>query len=382
MREKIVETYKNYFSENPLITTAPGRINLIGEHTDYNLGFVLPGAIDRSIFFATGLNKSNKINLYSVNFNKKYSFHLDKVEVIIKHWANYFIGVIKEIQKIKPFKLQGFNCVFGGNLPTGAGLSSSAAIETGFAVTLNELFGIGLSKQEIIELSQRAEHFYVGTKCGIMDQFACMLGKEGHVFKLDCKSLEYKHYQVKMPDIQLVIVNSHVKHSNSNSEYNNRRRQCEQGVKATRKYFPEVKTLRDVSHNMLIACKRKMDPLIYKRCKYVLDENQRVHECCSFLKNSETEKIGNILFNGHKGLSEEYEVSCPEIDFLVDLAENFTHVYGARMMGGGFGGCTINLVGKNYVQDMIAFFSQAYQKKFGLTPGFYECSLENGVTIL
>lgn len=381
-KDTIYTIYKENFLEEPLISAAPGRVNIIGEHTDYNQGFVLPGAIDKKIYFAIAKNNTQNINLLAADFNKTYTLNANKLLTHPNHWSNYFIGVIEEIRKIHPFDLKGFNCVFGGNLPTGAGLSSSAALETGFAVAINEIFSIGLSKSETIEICQKAEHNYVGTKCGIMDQFAVMMGKKDHVMQLDCKTLDYEYFPLNSIDYKFVLINSKIQHSLASSEYNIRRAECERGVEILKEHYPAVTSLRDATTEMLKKHEDKLPHSIYKRCKYVINENQRVVRFCKLLKLKELEVAGNILFEGHDGLSRRYEVSCPEIDFLVEHAKTKDYVKGSRMMGGGFGGCTINIIEKNSFEEFQYDFSKIYSEKFNILPDFHEFTLEDGAQVL
>ncbi len=382
-RNTIIESFKHVFGKVPtILSKAPGRINFIGEHTDYNFGFVLPGAINKYIYFAIRLNNSEEINLYSLDLQEKFSININLQKKISWQWAQYLIGVIAETQKIKSFNLKGFDCVFGGNLPIGAGLSSSAALETGFATALNQVFGLSLTKRDIVNVSQMSEHKHVGIKCGIMDQFASVMGKKGHVFKLDCKTLEYSYYQLKMKKYNLLLINSNIKHSNANNQYSTRRLQCLQGVQILKKYKPDISSLRDVSENLLEDHKSEMPPVVYQKCKYVLDENERVHLCCEYLKKDNLEMVGKILYNGQKGLSEQYKVSCQEIDFLIETAKSKSYILGARMMGGGFGGCTINIIQANYIEQVKNDLSKEYFNKFGVLPAFYKFSLEDGACLI
>jgi galactokinase len=381
VHDKIYQYYKQLFQEEPLLASSPGRINLIGEHTDYNEGFVLPGAINKRIYVAIGLNNTKMCNIHALDLKEEHSFPINQQKPVKKQWVNYFIGVLNEIMKEKTFERKGFNCVFGGNLPIGAGLSSSAALETSFATALNELFGIGLSENQIIHLSQKAEHNFVGLQCGIMDQFAAVKGKANHVLKLDCRSLEYTYYPLELQKYKLLIIDSKVKHSLASSEYNVRRKQVEQAVKTIKIQHPEIKALRDISRHLLDQFKHQLPEETYNRCLYVLNENERVHQTCKILEAGNIEEIGDILYKGQQGLSEMYEVSCPEIDFLIEFTRNKPAVVGSRMMGGGFGGCTINLVEKSYAETLKNGALTSYHKKFGIKPAFYEVMLDEGSKI-
>lgn len=368
-------------SNYQLIVDSPGRINIIGEHTDYNNGFVLPTAIDKKIQFKFRKNNSkNNCNVSSSNFNTTFSFDLKTITKSQHQWENYILGVIYEIQQLSD-KLEGFDCILESNIPIGSGISSSAALECGLAFGLNELFNLELSKKTIVELSQRAEHNYVGTKCGIMDQFASVMSKEGHVILLDCQSLDFEYVPIKIKPYTLLLLNTNVSHNLASGEYNTRRTQCEEGVKVIQQKYPDIKSLRDISLEMLNEFKSVLTDVIYERCSYVIEEKTRVLNSVEALKNNNLKELGNYMYQTHDGLQNKYEVSCPELDFLVDYSKNNTGILGARMMGGGFGGCTINLIHSKDVPKFIENVSKAYYNKFSIKLSSFEAKPSEGTSI-
>lgn len=365
-----------------LVIDSPGRINIIGEHTDYNNGFVLPTAIDKKIQFKFRKNNSTSIcNVYSANFNTSFSFDLKNVKPSKQQWENYILGVIYEIQQLSN-KLHGFDCVLDSDIPVGSGISSSAALECGLAFGLNELFELGLSKITLVEIGQRSEHNYVGTKCGIMDQFASVMSKAGHVILLDCQSLEYSYVPIHIEPYKILLLNTNVSHNLASGEYNVRRKQCEDGVEIIRKKYPEVNSLRDVSPEMLLEFKNELDAVTFNRCSYVVDEKVRVLNTVEALKNNKLAVVGQNMYKTHEGLSKLYEVSCPELDFLVDFSKNYNEVIGARVMGGGFGGCTINIVHKDFIEQYTNEASEAYFKKFHIKLTAFEAMPSEGTSIV
>lgn len=351
-------------SENVVIIESPGRINIIGEHTDYNNGFVLPTAIDKKIRFKFKKNDSlNNCNVYSKNFEAGFAINLAHIGPSENQWENYILGVLHEIQKLTD-KVRGFDCVLKSDIPIGSGISSSAALECGIAFGLNELFELGLSKKTIVELSQRAEHNFVGTKCGIMDQFASVMSKKGHVILLDCQSLEYEYVPIKIEPYKILLLNTNVTHSLASSEYNNRRKECETGVAIVKQKYTEVNSLRDVSEGMLKEFKTVMPPKVFDRCTYVIEEKIRVLKAVEALKNNQLNVLGDLMYETHNGLRDLYEVSCPELDFLVNFSKNYKEIIGARMMGGGFGGCTINIINSENIEEFESEVSKTYFDKF------------------
>ncbi len=378
----IDQKFVTLFGQKPLLVRSPARINLIGEHTDYNNGFVLPAAIDKEIFFAVAPNKVNKFRIFAYNFNGYVEIEnqLLTPQDTKDKWANYLMGVVVQLQKLG-FTVPTFDCVFGGNIPKGAGLSSSAAVECGLALALNEIFHFHLSKLDLVKLSQKAENEFVGVQCGIMDQFANTFGEENHVILLDCKSLDYQLFPLQLDDYQLVLLDTGVHHSLASSEYNTRRKQCEVGVNILKKFEPHIHSLRDVSLEILEKYKIEFDYISWKRCNYIVEENKRVLAVCQALKEGDIEEVGKKMFASHQGLQYSYEVSCPELDFLVSFSANDSGVVGARMMGGGFGGCTINIVRKKYVETFVEKIKKAYFYYNQTNLIFHSVKIANGTSV-
>lgn len=361
---------------------SPGRINIIGEHTDYNEGFVLPAAIDKNITVDMQLNDSaSTCNIKANNLNEIYTFDLNQVKPTKPGWENYVLGVVDELQQLGA-KFAGFDATFAGDVPIGSGMSSSAALECSFAFALNELFDLGFDKWQLIKAAQMAEHHFVGTKCGIMDQFASVMGKKDQVMLLDCRSLEYQYFPCNLGDYQLILLNTNVSHSLASSEYNTRREECETGVKLMQNQFPDIQSLRDVSREMFEAEVASLPSKVAQRCKHIISENARVKEATEALIGGNFEKLGQLMYASHYSLQHDYEVSCPELDYLVAQTEDKDYVLGSRMMGGGFGGCTINLVRKDRLDTFQDKMAAAYRKKFELDLTPYLVSIENGTTIL
>jgi galactokinase len=379
MLEKIITVFTEKFSEQPIVFRSPGRINILGEHTDYNEGFVLPAAIDKNIYVAISKRADKQVHLYACDFEEIYSTDIETIKPASIQWPNYILGVVDQLQK-QQYNIGGFNLVIDGDIPPGAGLSSSAAVECAVAFALNEVFELGVSKMQMTLIAQKAEHVFAGVNCGIMDQFASMFGKKDHVIKLDCRSLEYEYVPIDLAGYKIILFNSNVKHNLASSEYNTRRKQCEEGVSIISQNHPAVKSLRDVSMEMLNDYVKGIDPLIFKRCKYVVQENQRLLGACDDLKKKDVISLGKKMFETHHGLQYDYEVSCEELDFLVDYVKGNNNVAGARMMGGGFGGCTINLIKEDGVEKLVEEISAAYQKEMDLGLSVYSVSIENGTS--
>lgn len=375
----IAQHFSERFGSHPRIYRAPGRINLIGEHTDYNEGYVLPAAIDKNVIFAISSNSVGKYRFYAIDLNQDFETGTDTIQKSGLHWPDYLLGVIDQLKK-KGHIIEGFDCVFGSDIPIGAGLSSSAALESGLAVALNDLFDLREPKIELVKLSQRAENDFVGVNCGIMDQFASIFGKQDHVFRLDCRSLDHVYFPLDLKGMSILLIDTRVKHELASSEYNTRRRECEIGVSEIQQYYPEIKSLRDVSVDLLQEFSGKMDSTVFSRCKYVVEENERVLKACADLENYKIRDFGRKMYATHQGLRYDYGVSCPELDFLVDFTMEWEAVEGARMMGGGFGGCTINIVDRNAVPDLQNQVSLAFEEKFGIKPLFYPVTVKDGVT--
>lgn len=361
---------------------APGRINLIGEHIDYNDGFVLPAAIDKRFYMSFTANGSaDKCTVRSAEFDEALEVSLDQLPKKGNGWHNYVLGVLHEIQQLSD-GLRGFDCTMRSEVPVGSGVSSSAALECGMAFGLNALFELGLSQLEIIKLSQRAEHHYVGTKCGIMDQFASVMGKAGHALLLDCTTLDYEHIPLQIAPYTLLLINTGVSHNLASGEYNTRREQCEQGLSLIKSQFGEVSTFRDVNTSMLEACRAALGATRYNRCRYVIDEIDRVQQAVQALRSNQLERFGTLLYETHWGLSKQYEVSCPELDFLVTQAQQMKGVLGARMMGGGFGGCTLNLVHQKAAATFLAAVTAAYKEAFNREAVSFEAKPSSGTTLI
>lgn len=369
----------------PIIKSrAPGRINLIGEHTDYNQGFVLPAAIDREVEFTFQENGSEHvISIVNTANQSIKQFSLDNLQPSLENdWGNYIMGVVSQFQKLG-IELRGFDASFIGNVPIGSGVSSSAALECSFAKGLNHLFNCGLDDWQLIRSAMYAEHEFVGVKCGIMDQFASIKGRQNHAMVLDCNSLEFEYVPLELGDYAIVLIDSKVKHALATSEYNTRREECEQSVALLSKWTDtNLTSLRSVDEFTLHKHKERMDNQLYQRSKHVISENQRVLRAVEALKLGNIKKLGNYMYASHQSLSQDYAVSCVELDYLVDWTKDKTYVIGSRMMGGGFGGCTINLVATKNVDEFITQISGAYSNEFSIESSAYKVKIENGASII
>ncbi|MGO1520828.1 MAG: galactokinase [Sphingobacterium sp.] len=372
--KQIKSRYEQLYGKPPeRIAKSPGRINIIGEHTDYNEGFVLPTAIDKAVYVALGERDDEEIHLYAEDFQESFQTTISAVAPTDRGWPNYILGVVHQLKE-RNLKINGFNLYIDGDIPVGAGLSSSAAVECAAGFGLNDLFGLGLDRISIAKIGQLAEHTYAGVKCGIMDQFASVLSQADHVIRLDCRDLSYDYVPLELGDYELVLLNTNVKHSLASSAYNDRRHACEQAVKWVQEQHEQVNSLRDVTLEMLERWVQSKDVSIYRKARFVIEENQRLDKACQALIDGDIPELGRQMYLAHQGLSEEYEVSCPELDFLVEGAKSSAEVLGARMMGGGFGGCTINIVKKGYGEELVQRLAPAYKERFGLelTPIFVE----------
>ena len=372
MKDKLRTAFIERFSSNPIFYASAGRINLIGEHTDYNGGFVFPGAIDKYIMTAININGTDKVRLYSVDMNQYTEFGLREEDKPAEQWACYVFGVCREVIK-RGFEVKGFDAVFAGDVPLGAGLSSSAALESCFAYALNDLFNDNkISIFELALIGQSTEHNYCGVNCGIMDQFASVFGKKDCLMRLDCRSLEFKYFPFKPVGYKLVLVNSQVKHELVDSPYNKRRESCERVAKTL-----GVETLRDADMSMLEAAKAQISDEDYKRAVYVIGEKQRVLDVCEALEKGDYETVGQRMYETHHGLSKDYEVSCEELDFLNDVAKE-CGVTGSRIMGGGFGGCTINLVKEELYDSFVKTAKTKFNEKYGIEPIIIDVVISDG----
>lgn len=379
--EAIRNKFNELFNQEALLVRSPGRINLIGEHLDYNMGYVLPAAINKAIWLGIQKRDDQIISIYSVDYDAHYQTGIQHISPSGKLWPDYILGVIEQIGKKHKLK-NGFNIVFGGDIPPGAGLSSSAALECAAAFALNELFGLAYEKMDIVAMAQAAENEFVGVKCGIMDQFASVFGKREHLIRLDCQSLDYIHVPFHANGIKVLLFDTRVKHSLADSAYNERREQCEKGVDLINEVHPEVRSLRDADQEMLDKLVKPVDEKVYQRCTYVIQEIQRLLKGCDDLEKDDLMSFGKRMFETHASLKDLYEVSCDELDLLVDMVKDNPDVVGARMMGGGFGGCTINLVREDAAEALIKTLSDAYLQKTGAELLTYEVEIENGTEIV
>lgn len=365
MIDKLEQKFKTLYKDEPLFFRSPGRINLLGEHIDYNEGIVFPAAIDQYIYIAIGARNDDQIHLYSMDYEESFQSSIHHVKKTEPVWTQYILGVVDQFQK-SGVAIHGFNMVFGGNIAQGAGLSSSAALECAVAFGLQELNGLTFRKMQLAKLAQAAENQFVGVNCGLMDQFASVFGKKDQFIQLDCQSLAYGYFPFDSTDYCFFLLDTQVKHSLASSAYNERRQQCETGVAWIAEHHPEIKSLRDVDANLLSAYVEQRDPLIHQRCLFVIEEIQRVKEAGQALVENDLQALGKLMFATHEGLSKAYEVSCPEMDFLVNEAKKSKNIIGARMMGGGFGGCTLNLIKKGALAAELHCLSIAYKKTFNV----------------
>jgi galactokinase len=369
----VKKSFKQYFKTKPLIVFSPGRINLIGEHTDYNDGFVFPAAINKGIALAISKSDLAVSAVHALDMNEKYEFDTKHIKPKPEGgWRNYVIGIVAELQLMGK-QTGSFSAVFAGNIPAGSGMSSSAALENSFVFGLNELFNLGLTKQEMIFVSQKAEHNFAGVKCGIMDQYASMFGVEKSALLLDCRKVESKSYKIDFKNYKLMLINTNVKHDLSESAYNDRREVCEK-----LSGLLKVDALRDATKEDLDGVKNEITEEDYQKALYVIQENNRVIKFAQAIKKEDLQTLGDLLFQSHDGLSHQYQVSCAELDFLVDLAKESPYVIGSRMIGGGFGGCTINLVLKSEFKAFKKEVSKRFKQQFNNECSVYKVKLSQG----
>ena len=381
--QSIADAYRKKYNSEPLIVRSPGRVNLIGEHTDYNLGSVLPGAIDKYIYFAVGTRTDDDINIDAADYSDQFTASLTKLEPAWKLWPNYILGVISEFQKAGKY-LSGMNIVFGGDIPLSAGMSSSAAISSATAFALNKVFNSGYSKVELARIAVAAEHNYLGVKCGIMDQYVNLFGKESHLVRLDCRTEQHEYIPFNAGNIRIVLFDSGVRHNlvKLTAAFNALRTQCQTGLELVKKHVPDVAALPDITESMLMQFVKPVDELAYKRCLYIVQEENRLKSICADLKKEDFVSVGQRMFENHYGLRDLYEVSCNECDFLVDTARQTHGVLGSRMMGAGFGGCTINLVYSDMIEDVIDKLKTAYKSNFNKDLKVYMASIGNGTEVV
>jgi galactokinase len=374
----ITKYYQEHFNVQPtIVVRAPGRINVIGEHTDYNGGYVLPAAIDRAIWLAGSPRTDDQLVFHAVDLNETWTGTTAAYTSQDTHgWANYLLGVLSEARK-DGLEATGLDLAFGGDIPLGAGLSSSAALESGMIFLLDALFDWKLNPMEVVRLAQRGENQFVGMQCGIMDMFASVMGRTDQVVRLDCRNLEYAYFPFQRQSHHFVLMDSGIKHQLVDSEYNTRRAECEQGVAIVQKVAPEVRTLRDVSPELLAACQADMPEVVYRRCLFVIEEIARVEAACAALEADDLALLGQLMYEGHEGLALKYEVCVPETNALVDFSRG--HALGARQMGGGFGGCVIALVESATADEFCSEATDFYYDNFGITLKTWPVRLTDGV---
>jgi galactokinase len=375
--DTLANRFRQLYGSFPKIFRAPGRVNLIGEHTDYNDGFVMPAAIDFYTWVAAGGRSDRILRVHAEQFNETAEFSLDALGGAPRHhWSDFIRGVAAVLQA-HGHKLSGANLLLEGQVPMGSGLSSSASLEVATALALLSLSQSAMQPLDVVKDCQRAEHEYVGTRCGIMDQFISVFGQSGHALMLDCRSLRYE--ALKIPaDTRLVICNSMVKHAHASNGYNQRRADCEAGVTILRRSLPHVTALRDVTLADLEQHRHELSDVVYRRCRHVIGENQRVLNAAGALRSGDLSRFGELMAQSHRSLRDDYEVSCPELDWLVEIATACQGVYGSRMTGGGFGGCTITLVQSGAVDEFQRKVKDAYKVKTGITPDVWVCSAAQG----
>tara|TARA_R110002050_G_scaffold261556_1_gene401694 strand:+ start:222295 stop:223446 length:1152 start_codon:yes stop_codon:yes gene_type:complete len=375
--KKVKDNFINTFNLDPILVFSPGRINIIGEHTDYNDGFVFPAAVNKGIVAALEKSEDKTSKANAIDLNETIEFSTEAINPLEKEsWGNYILGVISEIQK-KGIKVENFNITFSGNIPAGSGMSSSAALENAVVFGLNELFNLGLTKTEMIFISQKAEHNYVGVNCGIMDQYASMFGIKNHALLLDCRTIEAKPFEINFKDHELMLINTNVKHSLSDSAYNDRRSVCEKISEML-----NIKALRDATEADLDTIKDKVTSEDYQKALFVIQENTRAEIASKAMTDGDLKTLGALIYGSHDGLQNQYKVSCDELDFLVEQAKENQDILGARMMGGGFGGCTINLIAKTAVDQFKTSVTKAYKTKFNKDCSIYSVELSDGTHLI
>ena len=377
------QVFIDNFNQKPMIVRSPGRVNLIGEHTDYNGGFVLPAATDKAAFLAIAPSNLETGKWISIDMKETIEVDFKVIKPLQNHpWANYILGVIQQFEN-RGMKVPPFNCVLAGDIPIGSGMSSSAALESAVGFAINQINGFSIDKKTLAKLVQQAENEFIGVKCGIMDMFASIHGKENNVIRLNCETLDFEYFPLNLGDYKIVLFDTGVKHNLVESEYNLRRLQCEEGLAFFRKHFDDtIPNLSQVPLAWLQASRSQLNPKVYHRCQYVIEENQRILSACEDLQVGRLEDFGIKMTATHEGLRNLYEVSCPELDFLVDSVWHEKSVLGSRMMGGGFGGCTINLIKTDSIDDLYNRLSVSYEQKTGIKLKMYSVVTANGTEIV
>lgn len=374
---RVAQAFRDEFGAPAAVVRSPGRINLIGEHTDHNLGFVLPGAVDRAIFLAIGLRDDRALRFTALDKAERFAGSLDELRPDPAGWPTYLLGILSELSA-QGALVRGVDCVFGGDVPIGSGMSSSAALECGFAFGLNELLGLGQSREQLALLSQRSENRFVGVACGIMDPFASCLGRDKRLIRLDCRDLSYQYVPFERDDIRIVLCDTQLPRALAGSAYNDRRAQCVAGVAALQTRHPEIQSLRDATPALVEELRGAVDDAVYRRCAYVVAENDRVLAACAALERGDFAAVGAAMNQTHEGLAHGYEVSCPELDVLAAAARALPGVHGARMMGAGFGGCTINLVESAHLDAFHERMAPVFRDQLGKPPKIHVCKLSAG----
>lgn len=376
-KQGLERLFQEKFSSTPRFFKAPGRINLIGEHTDYNEGFVLPAGIDKYCTIAIAPSSLEKTHVIAIDLNDTCEFEKIPSQPIPSHWMNYIWGVMKAFEK-RGLSIPPFEAIIQSDIPVGAGLSSSAALEVVFTKAFNELFEFSLSNMEITRIAKEAENDFVGLQCGIMDMFASVHAKQHHAIKLDCRSLQYDYVQLQLNDYKILLIDTSVKHQLASSEYNQRRMECQSALEKMNVEGVAANSLRDISTAQIEKAKHLLSEVEYKRASYVIQENIRLEKFVDAIRHSNWQEAGQLLHASHQGLKEQYEVSCPELDFLVEVSKKIEGIWGGRLMGGGFGGCTINLVEGHKIDQITSAVSAAYLSRFGLVPKYYIASTGDG----
>ena len=377
MKSALIQSFRHHFEAEPLVVFAPGRINLIGEHTDYQEGFVFPAAISQGIWVAIAKNNLAICRAYSLDFDQEFSFELGSMSPKKGYWATYVMGVCTLLQQAG-YPLGNFDLVVGGDIPTGAGVSSSAALSVAVGLGLSEVFSFQIPKKNLALYAQKAEHLFAGVNCGIMDPYASAFGVQNHALLLDCRTVTHQEIPISLGEYSLLLVNSKVSHALANSAYNQRRAACEESVVILQKSFPEIRTLRDLKERDLPSIKQLLPEELFPKAKHVITECARVQQAAEALQSGNLLMMGKLLLASHESLRDDFEVSCPELDFLAQQAESITGVLGARMMGGGFGGCLLTLLKTNEISNFKTIIQERYQAAFQLRPDFIEVSLGAG----